>query len=64
MAKNKFKIMNRYFLTWTIDIEASSPEQAARKALDIQRDPNSSATVFDVVEHNTKKVITIDLEKT
>ena len=34
-----------------IDIEATSPEEAARKALKIQRDSETIATCFDVVEY-------------
>lgn len=30
--------MTTYFVAWTIDIEADSPEDAARIALTIQRD--------------------------
>lgn len=48
-----------YTVIWEIDIEAESPEQAAEKALEIQRDPSSTATVFDVV-HNLK-VTRVDL---
>ncbi|MFE0704956.1 hypothetical protein [Streptomyces sp. NPDC058872] len=40
--------MNSYLVTWEIDIEADAPEEAARKALGIQRDPHSTATVFGV----------------
>lgn len=39
-----------YTVVWTIPIEASSPRAAAAKALVIQRDINSIATVFDVFE--------------
>ncbi|MEX7471358.1 hypothetical protein AB4Z39_16795 [Mycobacterium adipatum] len=39
---------NEYLVGWVIDIQADSHEQAARKALRIQRDPNSIATVFEV----------------
>lgn len=35
-----------YRVIWEIDIDADSPTEAAEKALEIQRDPNSSATVF------------------
>lgn len=38
--------MNSYRVVWEIDIEADTPEDAARQALDIQRDKNSEATVF------------------
>lgn len=37
-----------YRVTWKIDIDADSPEEAAQKALEIQRDPNSIATVMQV----------------
>jgi hypothetical protein len=39
-----------YIVEWAIDIDGDSPEAAARKALRIQRDPNSIATVFTVCE--------------
>jgi hypothetical protein len=35
-----------YRVTWEIDIEADSARDAARKAQDIQRKPDSTATVF------------------
>lgn len=40
--------MKTYHVTWEIDIDADSPEAAAREALRIQRDAASSATVFCV----------------
>lgn len=39
-----------YVVTWTIEIEATSPEVAAQMARDIQLDPDSIATVFEVCE--------------
>ncbi len=42
--------MKRYRVVWEIDIDAESHEEAASEALSIQRDPNSIATCFDVVE--------------
>jgi hypothetical protein len=44
------RTMKEYRVTWEIDIDADSPEEAAQKALDIQRNPESMATVFDVFE--------------
>lgn len=38
-----------YRVVWEIDIEAETPEEAARKALEIQRDHSSGATVFDCI---------------
>lgn len=40
--------MTIYLVQWEIDIEADSPREAAVKALRIQRDPESIATVFAV----------------
>jgi len=40
--------MPEYRVRWLIDIEAGTPEEAARKALEIHRDTNSIATVFVV----------------
>jgi len=42
--------MPDYLVTWTIDIKADTAEAAAREALAIQRDPNSTATVFDTID--------------
>ncbi|MCH7577310.1 MAG: hypothetical protein IH822_05900 [Chloroflexi bacterium] len=41
--------MKRYHVTWTIEAYGNSPEDAARAALAIQRDPLSLAVVFDVM---------------
>jgi flavin-binding protein dodecin len=62
-----------YRVIWIIDLDAESPEEAAKEALEIQREPGSTATVFEVTEwesgktivdkfeRNTDKTITIDL---
>lgn len=42
--------MATYSVSWEIEIEADSPREAAQEALAIQRDPNSIATVFSVIE--------------
>lgn len=44
--------MANYRVKWEIDIEADSPEEAAKEALKIQRDPDSVATIFDVIDDN------------
>lgn len=54
--------MNNYTVTWTIDLEANSPVDAARKALEIQRDPGSIATFFTVMGNLSSKTIDVDLE--
>ena len=47
-----------YTVTWTIELEAESIEDAAQKALEIQRDPDSLATHFIVTDcfGNTREV--------
>lgn len=42
--------MTEYFVTWEIELTAASPQEAARQALEIQRDPKSWANSFDVRE--------------
>lgn len=51
-----------YRVYWEIDIDATSPEAAAREALAIQRDPASTATVFDVYTEARGDHYHIDLE--
>lgn len=55
--------MTTYRVTWTIDLDAASPQEAAEKALAIQRDPNSIAQVFEVHEDKRGKLHTIDLQE-
>jgi hypothetical protein len=45
--------MRHYLTRWEIDVYADSPEDAARCALEIQRDPTSTATVFEVLDVET-----------
>lgn len=40
--------MPEYLVTWQMEIEASSPRQAAEKARQMHRNPESIATVFEV----------------
>lgn len=53
--------MSEYRVKWEIDIEAESPEEAARIALDIQRDPDSIATAFDVTNRFNDTTTHVDL---
>lgn len=52
--------MHTYTVTWTISIDATTPEEAAKLALDIQRDPFSTATVFDVTDER-ETITQVDL---
>lgn len=40
--------MPEYFIEWRIELFADTPEQAARNALAIQRDPGNRANTFHV----------------
>lgn len=40
--------MSTYNVIWEIDVEADDPKEAAQRARDIQRDPESRAGVFKV----------------
>lgn len=39
-------------IRWEIDVDVRTPTEAARKALAIQRDPDSITTVFDVTDRD------------
>jgi len=47
--------MPGYRIVWAIDLDADSPEAAAKQARQIQLDPNSIATVFDCYEQRKGK---------
>jgi hypothetical protein len=56
--RKKLKVNpQEYTVTWTIDVTASSPVDAARQALEIQRDPGSEATVFEVETFKNRQVV-------
>lgn len=50
-----------YRVTWEIDVDASSPRDAAEQALAIQRDVFSDATVFTVKTAGRRSEL-VDLE--
>lgn len=50
-------------VVWEIDIDdADNPEEAARKALAIQRDPDAIATVFTVIDIDSGAAWRVDLD--
>jgi len=53
--------MNEYLVVWSIDIDADDPEEAAAQALICQRDNQSTAVVFAVINKKTKELTTVDL---
>lgn len=53
--------LKSYKVTWVIDIDAESPEEAASVAQTVQRDRNSTANVFYISDESNKEVI-VDLD--
>lgn len=54
-----------YLVSWEIDIEADTPEEAARLAREIQRDPDSTALFFSVRDQNQdEEVVDLTPEET
>lgn len=55
--------MAEYLVTWTIDIDADSPQEAAQKARAVQLRRDSSATVFAVLDKHGEgqKTTMVDL---
>ena len=51
-----------YTVCWEIQVFAASPKEAAKKALKIQRDRNSSATHFTVNNDDRSKEIDLEQE--
>ena len=55
--------MTDFRVVWEIDIfDADGPEDAARKALEIQRDSDSIAVAFEVIEPETSTAWQVDLD--
>ena len=55
--------MSHYKVTWTIDICANNPREAAEKCLAIHRDPFSTATFFEVTDVDSGEHVDVDLEE-
>lgn len=51
-----------YEVIWRIQIEAETPDEAAREALNIVRDHCSDATFFEVTNRETGETETIDAD--
>lgn len=54
--------MKEYRVSWEIEVTASSIEDAAEQALEVQRDSSSDAVCFDVIDGETGESIFVDLE--
>jgi len=53
--------MPAYLVEWSIDIDAETPEEAAKLALEVQRDPESQGLFFEVTDDKTGECVTVDL---
>jgi hypothetical protein len=53
--------MRSYRVAWVIDIEAEDAVEAALRAQEIQRDPDSEASFFEVTDTRTSLCQTVDL---
>ena len=49
--------MKTYRIVWTIEVEAENPLEAAREALSIQKDEDSEALYFEVLDPNSNEII-------
>lgn len=54
-------VAGRFLVTWTIDSDAETPEEAAQEAWAAMRRESSIANVFDVVDH-AGVVTTVDMD--
>lgn len=54
--------MTTYRVIWTIDVDAETPNEAARNALRIQRDTDSEATYFVVTDTLDNETVAVDLD--
>lgn len=55
--------MNTYKVTWVIEVDAFSASEAAAIALATQRNPESVATCFSVLNTDTGRTFEIDLDE-
>ena len=46
----------RLRVAWEVDVDAEDPREAAEKALRMQRNPESTATVFDVTDERGRTI--------
>lgn len=51
-----------YKVIWEIDIDADTPLEAAKQAEEIQKSPESTATVFGVTDPETGISVEVDLD--
>lgn len=55
--------MSKYRVYWAIDVDAEDALAAARQALQYQRDPQSTATVFEVLKRETHASVINEIDE-
>jgi hypothetical protein len=50
-------MQTNYLVIWEVEMEADTPRQAAQKALEVMRDPESIGTVFKVIAADGEHVV-------
>lgn len=53
-----------YHITWEINLDADTPLEAAKTCLEMQRDPNGTATWFTVRQNGDTAGVDIDAADT
>lgn len=56
--------MQNYLVEWQINIDAETPEDAARQAFAIMQRSGTSATVFDIYPEDTKTGVPVRVDLT
>jgi hypothetical protein len=54
-------MIKRYTVSWVIDVDAENELEASKQAREIQLDKDSTATIFNVYEDDTREPVEIDL---
>ena len=52
---------SKYYVSWGREITALSPEEAARKALSMQRDPEAAASARILIVHESARELSVEL---
>lgn len=58
---SNYRTTKDYHVEWHIDITARNQQEAAQIALNIQRDPESFATFFEVTDKGSGVRVTVDV---
>jgi hypothetical protein len=53
--------MPEYLVSWAIQVDADNPLEAARRAREMQLDPNSLATFFTVADDDNGESFAVDV---